>query len=132
MKIFDGCINTFRGHSLHLYNFEIYCINTIIISLSFFRILLIALASCYLHISLLLAKNYLRTWCYLHICNLLRCANKECAWSYQNAKNGILNGLFPPYYDIFRNSKNVARVYIHPSKFNFSSVFPFNWHEGMR
>ena len=37
--------------------------------------------------------------------DFLRCANKECECSYQNAKNDILN-----YYNISRNSKDVAII----------------------
>ena len=58
--------------------------------------------------SLVLAKKYLRT--FDEICvNYLRCANKECAGSYQNAKN----------------CEYPQSVYIHLSKFINQSV-PLN------
>ena len=55
----------------------------IIISLSFFRILLIANKP----------QKYLRTFDVFCV-DFLRCANKKCECSFQNAKNGILNSLF--------------------------------------
>ena len=49
-----------------------------------------------------------------------------CECSFQDAINGILNGLFLHYYDIFRNSKKVSsREYVYPPKLNFSSACPF-------
>ena len=63
---------------------------TIIILLAFFGTLLFALAFC---TSLLLDNKYLRAFDVICV-DYLRCAKKECECSYQNAKNGILNGLF--------------------------------------
>ena len=40
----------------------------------------------------------------------IRCAYEGCGCSYQNAKNGILNGFVLYKYDIFQNSKDVASV----------------------
>ena len=62
-------------------------------------------------------KTFKRTFD-VNCVELLRCANKECEFSHKNANNVIHN--------IFRNSKDEfpIRVYIHPSKYIFSSVFP--------
>ena len=58
-----------------------------------FRILAAALAFCYLLISLIIGQKYLRTSDVVRF-DFLRCANKECKCIYENAKYGILNGLF--------------------------------------
>ena len=53
--------------------------------------MLIALASYYLHISLIGQKIFT----FDVICvDFLRCENKECDCSFQTTKNGILNCLF--------------------------------------
>ena len=95
------------------------------VMLTFFPILVIALASCYLHI-LSTAKKYKRP--FDEVCvDFLRCANKECECSYQDAKNDNLKNAYFFINIIIRNSKdeNPLRVYIQLSKFNFSSVCPF-------
>ena len=49
-------------------------------------------SKCYSHPIILIAlKNYLRTFDVICV-DFLRCANKECEFSNQNAKNSILNG----------------------------------------
>ena len=69
------------------------------VMLTFFPILVIALASCYLHI-LSTATKYKRP--FDEVCvDFLRCANKEC-------ENGILNGLFHHKYNMFRNSSDYS------------------------
>ena len=56
---------------------------------SFFLTFLFSFTNIHLCTSLLLAKKYLRT-VDVNCVDLLRCANKECEYSYQNAKTGNL------------------------------------------
>ena len=81
-------------------------------------------------IFLLLAEKYLRTFDVICV-DFLRCANKECECSYQNAKYYNLNGFFLIIWYILKfwgRTEYPLILYIHPSKFNISSVYPFNVH----
>ena len=79
-----GWLYSFMGYSQRLKNFKICYIN---IFKDFSYILLIALASSYLHISFT-GQKYLQTFAVIFI-DFLRCANEGCECSFQDA-----NGLF--------------------------------------
>ena len=80
------------------------------------------------HLSYWTKKIFSDFWCNLRRFSKIR---KYMMWvQLPRCENGILNGSFDQYY-ISRSSKDVASIpyiyiYIHPSKFDFSSVFPFN------
>ena len=59
--------------------------------------------------SLLSAQKNWRTFDVISV-DFLRRANKQCEYSYQNAKSVIFNGLFLHLYEIFRNSEDVANI----------------------